>query len=253
MHVDPLLVALIPTVFVAGFVDAIAGGGGLITVPAYLLAGIPPTFLLGTNKCVSTIGTMASTARYILGRRMVWPVVMVGIPCTLVGAAFGAHTVALLPQEYVRTVIFVALPIAAGLTLAPRPKHISAHLVTWRSPRLWWSVPIIGLSIGWYDGFFGPGTGSFLILAFYGLTHLPLLNAAAVGRLFNLASNAAALVTFILHGKVLYTLALPLALAGIAGQYCGSHLAIRRGDRLVRGMLMAVCAMLLLFLIWRPV
>ena len=181
---------------------------------------------------------------------MIWPVVWVGVPCALVGAALGAHCVALLDSETVRRVILVALPTAAVLVLLPKPRgHVEAPM-TWRSLRLWIAVPLIGATIGFYDGIFGPGTGSFLILAFYGIGRLSFLHSAAVGRLFNLVSNFGALVTFIMHGKVLFALVPPLALASIVGHYCGSHLAIKRGDRMIRGMLMVSCTLLFAYLLW---
>ncbi len=236
-------------VFVAGFVDAIAGGGGLITVPAYLLAGVPPIFTLGTNKLVSTAGTIVSAIKFILHRRVIWTVAIVGIPCSLSGAAIGAHMVAILPQTYVRSIILICLPIAAALTLMPRPRHQTTHLLHWRSQRLWFVVPLLSGAIGWYDGFFGPGTGSLLMLALYGLTGMSLSHAAGVSRLFNLASNVAALMIFVLHRKVIYLLALPLAVASIAGHYCGSHLAIRKGDGLIRIMLIVTVSLLMIFLV----
>lgn len=248
---DPLLPWLVPVVFLAGLIDAIAGGGGLLTVPAYLIAGLPPTQLLGTNKFVSTIGTLVSTTQYIRHGLMIWPVAIVGIPCALLGSALGAHWVAGLDQDIVRQIILIALPIAAVLTLLPKPQGHDDLEYHWRSPRLWIMIPFIGLTLGWYDGLFGPGTGSLLILALYGLGHLNFLHAAATGRLFNLMSNAGALLAFLYHGQVLFRLALPLALASMAGHYCGSHLAIRRGARLVRTMLVVTCSLLLGYLLWQ--
>lgn len=250
---DPLLLVLFPVVFVAGVIDSIAGGGGLLTVPAYLLAGLPPTLTLGTNKCVSTIGTLVSTGKYIWHGRIIWPVAIVGIPCTLLGSMLGAHLVALLDQEVVQQVILVALPIAAILVLLPRPKEHREAPITWRTPRLWIAMPLIGLAMGFYDGIFGPGTGSLLILAFYGIGKLSLLHSAATGRLFNLVSNLGALVAFLLHGQVWLALALPLAVASIAGHYCGSHLAITRGPRIVRPMLAVACTLLFAYLLWEYV
>jgi uncharacterized protein len=251
IDLDPALLYLFPAVFVAGFIDAIAGGGGLITVPAYLLAGVPPIFTLGTNKFVSTTGTIVSSARYIFHKKIIWPVAIVGIPCALVGASLGAHSVAQLDQDLVRRVILICLPIAAALTLIPRRRTCTPEPLHWQSRRLWIVIPLIGLAIGWYDGFFGPGTGSLLIIALHGFAHLSLLHAAAVGRLFNLASNAAALVTFIIHGKVLYAIGLPLVVAGMGGHYLGSHMAIRKGDAIVRPVLIVAITLLFGYLIWQ--
>ncbi len=252
--INPLVWPLIPVIFGAGFIDSIAGGGGLLTVPAYLLAGLPPLITLGTNKCVSTMGTLASVTKYMIGRRMLWPVVIVGIPCSLIGSLFGAHTVSLFTPTAARKIILLALPIAAVITLLPRPtERAHSTVLTWTSPRLWLFIPPIGLLIGWYDGFFGPGTGSLLILALYGLARIPLVNSAAIGRVFNLASNLGAMATFILHGKVLFSLVLPLGISAMLGNYLGSHLALRQGDGLVRGMLMVTCSLLFAYLAWQTI
>jgi len=241
---------LAPVVFVAGFIDSIAGGGGLLTVPAYLIAGIPPTLTLGTNKLVSSIGTVVSSTKYILSGRILWPVVIVGIPLTLLGSAIGAHNVAILDQELVRKIILITLPIAALLTLIPKPKVDHTVSIHWRSPKLWYLVPFIAFGMGFYDGIFGPGTGSLLLLAFYGLTKISFLRAAATARIFNLTSNIGALITFLVHGQVLIPLALILGVFGIAGHYCGSHMAIKKGDGLVRGMLAISCSLLFGYLCW---
>ena len=247
---DFSLLYLAPVVFIAGFIDSIAGGGGLLTLPSYLIAGVPPALALGTNKFVSTAGTIVSTGKYIFHKRMLWPVVWVGLPCSLFGSVLGAHAVALLKPEIIRTVILVALPVAAALTLMPKPKGHKEIVIHWRSPRLWAAVPLISLTLGWYDCFFGPGTGTLLMLALYGIGHLSFLHSAATARFFNLVSNAGALVTFLFYEKVVFSLALPLSLASIAGHYCGSHLAIKKGAGLVRGMLMASCTILFAYLLW---
>lgn len=243
------LLYLAPIIFVAGFMDAIAGGGGLITVPAYLFAGVPPVLTLGTNKFVMTTGTIVSVTRYILHGRVLWPVALVGIPCSLLGASLGASTVVHLPPAYVRSIILLLLPAAAFFTLA-RPRTESPPLLHWRSHRLWMIIPALSLALGWYDGFFGPGTGSLLMLALHGLAGLSLLQSAKVSRVLNLASNIAALVVFVAHRQVLYTLAFPLALVSVAGYYCGSHFALHSGERFIRAILMTAIALLLAFIAW---
>ena len=246
---DPSLIFLGPVIFIAGFIDAIAGGGGLLTVPAYLIAGIPPTLTLGTNKFVSTIGTFVSTSRYIINKRVLWPVAIVGIPFSLIGAMVGANTVAFLPQDLVRKVILIALPVAAVLVLIPKPKDHQEIKMEWRTLRLWILTPLITFSIGWYDGIFGPGTGSLLVLALYGIGRLNFLHSAATARVFNLISNIGALVTFLIHGKVLFAIGIPLAFFGMVGHYAGAHLALKKGDELVRGMLALSCTILFVYLL----
>lgn len=257
-----LIAILAPVVLIAGFIDSIAGGGGLLTVPAYLIAGLPPTIVLGTNKVVSSMGTSISVMNYIRNRQVLWPVVIIGIPCAFLGSTIGAHTVVGLTQDIVRQVILVVLPIAALLTLIPKRKSDPRlpgdgmkgpgddNHAGWRSPRLWITVPLIGLSVGWYDGFFGPGTGSFMLLGFYGLTRLTFLQGTAASRLLNFTSNLAAAITFLWHGKVLFALVVPLGLASMAGHYLGSHLAIRHGERFIRVVLAVAVSLLFFYLIW---
>ena len=247
---DPHLLFLAPIVFVAGFIDSIAGGGGLLTVPAYLIVGIPPTLTLGTNKFVSTMGTIVSTTKYILGKRILWPVAIVGVLFAFIGSAIGAHWISLCDQTLVRKIILIALPIGAGLTLIPKPRDHHETRIEWTSWRLWILIPIISATLGWYDGVFGPGTGSLLLLALYGIAQLSFLHAAATARWFNLISNLGSLVAFLVHGQVIFSLALPLSVFGIAGHWCGSHMALKRGDRIVRAMLIVSCALLFGYLLW---
>lgn len=250
MTLDPSLFLLAPVVFIAGFIDSIAGGGGLLTVPAYLIVGIPPILTLGTNKFVSAAGTLVSTGKYIAHGRMLWPVAIVGVAFNLIGSVIGAHWIAQCDQELVRRIILVALPVAAVLVLIPKPRHHHEAVLGWRSWRLWVLVPPIAGALGWYDGVFGPGAGSLLLLALYGIAELSFLHAAATARWFNLVSNLGSLATFLFHHQVIFSLALPLSLFGIAGHWCGSHIAIKRGDGIVRTMLLISCTLLFGYLLW---
>ncbi|MBI4125501.1 MAG: TSUP family transporter [Deltaproteobacteria bacterium] len=245
------LLFLAPVIFVAGFIDSIAGGGGLLTVPAYLIAGIPPTQTLGTNKFVSTVGTFVSTGRYVLNKRVLWPVALVGVPFSLAAAAAGANFVAIIPDALVAKIIIVALPVAAAFTLIPKPKGHREIPIRWKSLRLYTIIPLITVTLGGYDGMFGPGTGSLLLLCLYGVARLNFLHAAATARFFNLLSNLAALVAFLSHGAVLFGIGIPLALFSMGGHYLGSHLALKHGDRLVRIMLAVALTLLLSYLLWK--
>lgn len=235
-------------VFVAGFIDAIAGGGGLITLPALLLCGVPTELVLGTNKFVGTVGTFFSTARYCFSKRVVWKVCCVGAVFSLFGSSCAAHTVSQLPASSIARVIMILLPLATASVLLPK-KKTSMTLHSHRSWLFFLLVPLITFTLGAYDGGFGPGTGTFLVLAFHGLLHLPLLQAAATARVFNLLSNIGALSTFMLLGKVDYKTALPLCVFGIAGHWCGAHTALKRGDHFVRHMLLASTGLLFVALL----
>jgi len=230
----------------AGMVDAVAGGSGVIALPALLAAGLPPHLALGTNKAQGVFGTCASTLRYaraglVDGRRA-----RVTFPAGLAGSLCGAAMVLLVPPSTLRPVVLALLvAVAVALALRPVPRTASAtlgpdHGVGWalRAPRL--AAAAVAFVLGAYDGFFGPGAGTFLILALAFLFGLPLQRASADAKPINFASNLAALALFSARGAVLWEVALPMAAAQFAGGYLGAHLAVRGGDRLVRVVALAV-------------
>jgi uncharacterized membrane protein YfcA len=217
----------------AGTIDAVAGGGGLLTVPALLAAGLPPHLALGTNKGQSVFGSFAATVRFgrsglLDGRRAA-----VGFPSALAGSFAGAALVLAIPPATLRPVVIVLLASVAifvGVRRPPPPRPEGAA-----PPRGELAIAAAAaLAIGAYDGFFGPGTGTFLIVAYVGLLGDGLARASAAAKVVNFASNLAALVLFAARGAVVWRIALPMAAAQLAGGWLGAHLAIRRGDTLVR-------------------
>lgn len=235
--------------FLAGFVDSIAGGGGLIMLPALLLAGIPPQNSLGTNKFGSTFGTGVALANFVRSKKVIWGIATVGVVFTLSGSFLGTKTILLFSNEVIGKIIVFLLPLAVLGALAPRKERaLNETLSKWD---LYFKVPLICFSIGFYDGFFGPGTGSFLIIAFYVWIGINLVHASATAKVFNFLSNVAALTVFLIEGKVLFWLGVPLAIANIIGNYLGSMLAIKKGSRVVKGFLMVSLTILFISLIWK--
>jgi len=235
--------------FLAGFVDSIAGGGGLIMLPALLLAGIPPQNALGTNKFGSTFGTGAALVNFVRSKKVIWKIATVGVGFTLTGSFLGTKTILLFSNRAIGKIIVFLLPFAILGALAPRKERtLNEDLTKWD---LYLKVPLICFSIGFYDGFFGPGTGSFLIIAFYVWIGLNLVQASATAKVFNFLSNVAALTVFLIEGKVLFWLGVPLAIANIIGNYLGSMLAIKKGSRVVKGFLMVSLTILFISLIWK--
>jgi uncharacterized membrane protein YfcA len=243
----PDLVALCLLAFAAGFIDAVVGGGGLVQIPA-LLALRPDTdvaVLLGTNKAVGIWGTLAASLQYSRAVDFPWRAVL---PMALAALAFGylgARAVALLPSDAMRPVVLVALILVLGYTLW---KKDFGRL---HAPRLGPAAQIgvglaAGAAIGFYDGFLGPGTGSFLVLAFVGLFGFNFLHASASAKVVNVLTNGAALAFFATQGLVLWSLALPMAVANVAGSLVGSRLAIRRGSGFVRVFFVIIVAALIL-------
>jgi len=234
----PQILVLAGAGFVAGFVDAIAGGGGLITVPALLATGLPPHLALGTNKGQSVFGSGAALTRYaragMIRRSTAIPLFLLGFG----GACLGSLLAVALSPTILRPVVLVLLVCVTPLALVrPKPSALSQR---------WGKVgpAALALIIGAYDGFFGPGTGTLLLLGFVALGH-SLLRATAEAKIINLASNLAALLLFSIKGYVLLQIALPMGLAQLTGAHLGAHTALRGGDRLVRGVLLAVVLALL--------
>lgn len=233
-----------PLVFLAGLIDSIAGGGGLISLPAYLIAGVPPHIALGTNKTSSSMGTVVSAAKLakngFVDRRTAVP----GGLCAVAGAIAGA-TISLYVEDTVIThMMIVILPVVAFYVLRSRTLGESEKTGTLTGGRLIGAVCGIGLVMGIYDGFYGPGTGTFLLLLLTGLAHLDTRRAAGTTKVMNLSSNLAALTTFLINGKVYYSLGLVSGLFCIAGHYIGSSLVVRGGRRVVRPMILVVLCIL---------
>jgi uncharacterized membrane protein YfcA len=243
------IVLLCLAFFIAGFIDSIAGGGGLITLPSLLFAGVPPQFALGTNKLASTFGTGTAVFNFVRSKKVNWKVVAFGIVFSLGGAFVGSQTVMIFDQEIVGKIIVFMLPLGVIAVLIPRKGIISGSELTKRDLRL--KIPLICLIIGFYDGFFGPGTGSFLTLSFFFFTRMKLIDATANAKVFNLMSNVGGLTAFILGSKVLFLLAIPIALSNMAGNFLGSRLAIKRGEGVIRVFLIFAFVMLLVSLVWK--
>jgi uncharacterized protein len=241
MHLSAWATAgLVLAALAAGMVDAVAGGSGVLAVPALLAAGLPPHLALGTNKAQGVFGTFASTLRYARAGLLDARRARVTFPAGLAGSLGGAALVLLVPPSTLRPVVLVLL-VAAAVAVALRPGGNRKRPVTatpTRAPLL--AAAAVALLLGAYDGFFGPGAGTFLILAFAFLFDLPLQRASADAKPVNFASNLAALALFSVRGTVLWEIALPMAAAQFAGGWLGAHLAVRAGDRLVRAVVLLV-------------
>ena len=247
MTVDLLtLIALGVVGLVAGFVDALAGGGGLIALPALLSAGIPPIAAFGTNKVQSVIGTaMAATTYWRRGYVSLGDLVP-AIVATFAGAFLGALTVKSLDTSLLSYAVPVALIcIAIYFTFAPKLTDADSHA---RLQFAVW-VPVMGFCIGFYDGIFGPGTGSFLTMGFVTLFGLGLTRAAGNTKFLNLTSNLGALALFIPSGDVVWPVAFAMAIGQIIGGYLGAVTGIRYGAKLIRPMVVIISIILALRLL----
>ena len=245
-----MLLIVCPLVFLGGLIDAVAGGGGLITLPAYLLAGLPAHIASGTNKCGNVFGTLLSTGRFLKRGDVHIPSAVAGAVGALAGAWAGAKLNLIMPEQMLYYVMIAVVPVMAVFLLLKRDFGQEDRSGELSRGQLMAMALGIGLVIGGYDGFFGPGAGTFLMLAFTGLCRFDLLTASGNTKVANSASNLASLVTFALAGKVMWSVGIPAALCGIAGNYVGSGLALKGGAKVIRPMFFVVLALLLARLIY---
>ena len=237
-----MLLIVLVGVFLASFVDGVAGGGGIISVPTYFLAGLPAHLALGTNKLSSGIGTVVSTLRFIRGGYVDWTLAVPSIVLALFGAHLGTRLQLALDERALKWLLLAVLPIVALVVL--RQKKFSEEPGDIDRRRQALIVLAASLVVGAYDGFYGPGTGTFLILIYCSLAQMDLRTASGNVKLVNLASNVGALATSLLAGKVFIVLGLIGAAASVAGHYLGSGLAIRDGSKIVRPVILLVLALL---------
>ncbi len=247
MALTPVTFLIIcPLLFLAGFVDSIGGGGGLISLPAYLLAGLPVHQAIATNKLSSCCGTSLSTGRFLRHGLINLKLAVPSVVLALAGSSLGARLSLLVSENAMKYILFAVLPVAAFFVL-------NRHLFTERQGREAVAdkrtMAICVLSaffIGMYDGFYGPGTGTFLIISFTAFARMSVSSANAQAKVINLTSNVASLVLFLLNGQVMFLPGLTGAVCNMAGNYLGSGLALTKGTKIVRPVILGV--LLLLFL-----
>lgn len=236
-----------PLVFFAGFVDSVAGGGGLISLPAYLMAGLPVHFAIGTNKVSSFMGTTIATAKYAKNGYMEWKSAVICVVFALIGSSCGAKLALLLSDRYFKMVILVILPLTAAYILRGNA------LVTEKPPLSLMKTILVGIAaafvIGIYDGFYGPGTGVFLILLLTAFAHLSLQKANGLSKAINWATNAAAIAVYFTNGKVLLPLGLTAGLFSILGNYIGARTFEKKGAVTVKPLMLLVLAIFFVRLI----
>lgn len=230
----------------AGFVDSIVGGGGLILVPALFATfpGAPPAAMLGTNKSASLWGAAFSSWRYTRRVKIMWPPLLVAALMTFGGACLGAWTVTQISPALLRQALPFILLAVLAYTWA-RKDLGREHAPRWHGIQHGLLLSGLGAVVGFYDGFFGPGAGSFFVFLLVRGFGYDFLHASANAKLLNTSSNAAALLLLGLTGHVWWHLALPLALANIAGSWLGTHMALRHGAGFVRGMFLLVVGALI--------
>jgi uncharacterized membrane protein YfcA len=236
--------------FLAGFIDSIAGGGGLILIPSLLLAGIPPQAALGTNKFAAIFGTSTALANFMKNGKVIWKIAGFGLAFSVIGSVIGTKAILYFDQNTTAKLIVMMLPITAIVTFFPK-RQLKTSISDFSKRDLYLYTPLLCLIVGFYDGFFGPGTGTFLIFGLYIFLGLHLINASAISKVFNLASNVGSFITFAFADKVLYDIGIPIAISNLVGGYFGSILAIKKGQRFIKISLLIVFGILFITLMHR--
>ena len=241
LHMTTFLIVC-PLVFLAGFVDAIGGGGGLISLPAYYLAGVPIHHAIATNKLSSATGTLISTIRIGKSVKIRWKLIAPAVVMALIGSYLGTRLSILTDEKILRQVLLIVLPVVAFFVLRKNSliSEKKEQLIVWTS----------ALIIGTYDGFYGPGTGTFLLIMFMGLAHLTSMESAAYTKILNLSSNVCSMVTFLLGGHILLLLGLTASVFSIAGHYVGAGMVLKNGTKVIRPIILVVLALLFIKIIF---
>ena len=242
MQVTPqMFLIVLPMVFLAATVDAIAGGGGLISLPAYTLAGLNYDFASGNNKFASTFGTLTATVRYWRSGKLRLKPALIAAALALPGSWLGTRVAMALGNRVMHIFMVCAIPVVGVLVLLRGKGPERSRPFARRDIYI---CAAIGLGIGFYDGFFGPATGTFLIRLFTTFLGMDMVSASATAKPVNLFSNIASLVTRIAAGNVLFALAIPAMCCSIAGGWLGAKLALRKGSGFIRWVMLGVLAVM---------
>lgn len=238
------LLILCPLIFLAAFIDSIAGGGGLISLPAYIFAGLPIHTAYGTNKFSSSMGTATALVNYIRSGCVDFSAAIAGGAGAFLGSWIGTRLALSLSAKALQICLMVILPLVGIFILSSRGMESSNT----KNPRtgkikLFLSF-FIGLVFGCYDGFFGPGAGMFMTLGLSGLVRLEMIKAVGTTKVLNFSSNIASMITWLANGKVLFPVAVPCMFCSMAGAFIGSRLAIKTGKKFIRYILAFVAILL---------
>ncbi len=235
-----------PFLFLAGLIDAIGGGGGLISLPAYLIAGLPPHAAVATNKMSSTCGTTLATFRFIKNKLVNFKLAVPSVIAAIVGSSIGANLSLLVNEDIMLYVMVAILPICAFLVLNKKLFHDGGEDEVILNKRTYITATVAAFIIGMYDGFYGPGTGTFLIIAFTIFAKLSIKTANAQAKIINLTSNITSLIIFLFNGEVIFTVGLAAAACNMVGGYIGAGLVMKNGAKIVKPSIIFVLILLAL-------
>ena len=227
-----------PMVFLAGFIDAIAGGGGLISLPAYMFTGLPVINCIATNKMSSAMGTSIATMKYAKGGFIPWKLAMFCIPCAFGGSAVGANIALSISNDVFKVIMLIILPLT-GIYVIIR-KEFTSNTEPHSYKVMVIIAMVIAFVVGIYDGFYGPGTGTFLILLLTAIGRMKLEEANGLTKAINFSTNISALAVFLVNGQVLLPLGITAGLFNIAGNYLGANKFTSGGIKIVKPVMILV-------------
>jgi len=219
--------------FLASFVDSIAGGGGLISVPAFMLAGLPAHMVLGTNKFSATAGSFTSSLQFIKSGKANFKLLKYLIPFTFLGSMLGVRAVLNIDQKFLNVLVLILIMFIGIYTLFSKSLGLEDKFKGLTKINIIYGV-FLALFLGFYDGFFGPGTGSFLVFGFISIFGFNFVSSSANARILNFVSNITALILFAISGKINYMLGLPVAVSMIIGAKIGTSVALSKGSKLIK-------------------
>ena len=235
-----------PFLFLAGLIDAIGGGGGLISLPAYLIAGLPPHAAVATNKLSSACGTTLATLRFIKNGLVNLKLAIPSVIAAIIGSSIGANLSLLIKEEIMLYIMIAILPICAFLVLNKKLFHDGGENEITLDRRTYITATIAALIIGMYDGFYGPGAGTFLIIAFTVFAKISMKTANAQAKVINLTSNITSLIIFLINGEVLFSVGIVAAACNMLGGYIGAGLVMKNGAKIVKPSIIFVLILLAL-------
>lgn len=245
-HYEPTLLTILflcGAGFLAAFVDSIAGGGGLIGLPAIIAAGVPPHLALGTNKFASSCASFTSTMTFIKSKKIYFPLVKYQIPCTLIGSALGARTVLAINENYLKALIVILVFAVALYTTFHKDFGVKDEFKGLTKKNILFGC-VFAFALGFYDGFFGPGTGTFLIFIFISAFGFDFVKAAGNAKILNFTSNISSLVVFFIGGKIVFIVGIPMAICMIIGARVGTHVAINNGAKVIKPIFISIALLL---------
>jgi hypothetical protein len=231
--------------FLGAMVDAIVGGGGLITIPALLTTGIPTHFVLGTNKFASSMGTISSSYHYYKSGEVDFKLLKWLLPLSLVGSGLGVLAILSLDSDFLKGFVIFMVIIIGLYTFFRKDLGLYHKPQIFTKKRMMYGM-MLALTLGFYDGFFGPGTGAFIIFGLIALFGHDFKKASANAKFMNFTSNFTALVLFFIHGKINFTLGIPMAISMILGARLGAVLAVKNGSKFIKPVFLLVSLVLVI-------